>query len=82
MVKGSVTISIVDFQALLDTQITSEELNKSTKLAAKELEVFLSFLCSKGNIEKFVDEFNRQSSTCRINIIDGRAKIIFTDEKN
>ena len=44
MVKGSVTISIDDFQALLDTRVTAEELKEKTELAAKELQVFLSFL--------------------------------------
>ena len=75
MVKGSVTISIVDFQALLDAQITSEELNKSTKLAAKELQVFLSYICDKVDISNYIEEFNRQSKTSSIIIKSGRAQI-------
>ena len=81
MVKGTVTISIEDFQAFLESAERAEELKESTKLAAKELEVFLSFLCSKGNIEKFVDEFNRQSKTSEIIITSGRAKINFKNDK-
>ena len=80
MVKGSVTISIVDFQALLDAQITSEELNKSTKLAAKELQVFLSYICDKIDISKYIEEFNRQSKTSSIIIKSGRAQIKFKEK--
>ena len=75
MVKGSVTISIDDFQALLDTKVNAEELREKTELAAKELQVFLSFLCTREDIEKYVEEFNRQSKTSKININGGIVKI-------
>jgi hypothetical protein len=75
MVKGSVTISIDDFQALLDTKVDAEELREKTELAAKELQVFLSFLCTREDIEKYVEEFNRQSKTSKISINGGIAKI-------
>ena len=75
MVKGSVTISIDDFQALLDTRVNAEELREKTELAAKELQVFLSFLCTREDIEKYVGEFNRQSKTSKISINGGIAKI-------
>ena len=81
MVKGSVTISIDDFQALLDTKLNAAELREKTELAAKELQVFLSFLCTRENIEKYVEEFNRQSKTSKINIEGGIAKIILNDNK-
>ena len=81
MVKGSVTISIDDFQALLDTKVNAEELREKTELAAKELQVFLSFLCTRENIEKYVEEFNRQSKTSKINIEGGMAKIVLNDSK-
>ena len=81
MVKGSVTISIDDFQALLDTKLNAEELREKAELAAKELQVFLSFLCTRENIEKYVEEFNRQSKTSKINIGGGIAKIILNDNK-
>ena len=81
MVKGSVTISIDDFQALLDTKLNAEELREKTELAAKELQVFLSFLCTRENIEKYVEEFNRQSKTSKINIEGGMAKIVLNDSK-
>ena len=47
MVNGSVTISIEDFQSLLDAKVKAEEIKETTKLAAKELQVFLSYLCDK-----------------------------------
>ena len=78
---GTVTITIKDFQELVDANKNAIIIQDRTKLAAKELEVFLSFLCSKGNIEKFVDEFNRQSKTSEIIITSGRAKINFKNDK-
>ena len=81
MVKGSVTISIDDFQALLDTKVNAEELREKTELAAKELQVFLSFLCTRENIEKYIEEFNKQSKTSIISINGGIAKIELNDSK-
>lgn len=75
MVKGSVTISIEDFQALLDVKIKTLEVEGNLKIATKELQVFLSFLCSRSDISVYVDEFNRQSQTSQIIIEDGKAKI-------
>jgi len=75
MVNGSVTISIEDFQALLDAKIKAEEVKDTTKLAAKELQVFLSYLCDKEDISKYIEEFNRQSKTSTIVITSGRAQI-------
>tara|TARA_R110002020_G_scaffold90248_1_gene219788 strand:- start:340 stop:585 length:246 start_codon:yes stop_codon:yes gene_type:complete len=79
---GTVTISLEDFKKLETSQAKTDERSKGIRQASKELEVFLSFLITRDSIAEYLDEFNRQSSTCRINIIDGRAKIIFTDEKN
>ena len=75
MVKGSVTISIEDYHALLDASTTAMELKESTRLAAKELQVFLSFLCTRSEIDKYVEEFNLQSATSKITLVNGRAKI-------
>ena len=80
MVNGSVTISIEDFQALLDAKVTAEEVKDSTKLAAKELQVFLSYLCDKEDISKYIEEFNRQSKTSTIVIQNGRAQIKFNEK--
>jgi heterodisulfide reductase subunit B len=80
MVKGSVTISIEDYHALIDSNINAKELNESTKLAAKELQVFLSYLCDREDISKYIDEFNRQSKTSTITIQNGRAQIKFNEK--
>ena len=81
MVKGSVTISIDDFQTMLDTKIKAQEKIENIMLVAKELQVFLSFLCTREDIEKYVDEFNRQSKTSKISIEGGIAKIILNASK-
>jgi len=75
MVNGSVTISIEDFQALLDVKIKTAKVEGNLKIAIKELQVFLSFICNRSNISVYVDEFNRQSQTSQIIIEDGKAKI-------
>ena len=75
MVKGSVTISLTDYHALIDSNIESVELKDKLNVAIKELQVFLSFLCTREDIEKYVKEFNRQSQTSKININGGIAKI-------
>jgi len=75
VVKGSVTISIEDFQLLLDVKTKSLEVEGTRKIATKELQVFLSFICSRIDISKHIEEFNRQSQTCVIHIEDGKARI-------
>tara|TARA_R110002020_G_scaffold23468_3_gene78021 strand:+ start:483 stop:731 length:249 start_codon:yes stop_codon:yes gene_type:complete len=82
MVNGSVTISIEDFQALLDTKIKTDEVEGKLKIAIKELQVFLSFICSREDISKHIDEFNRQSQTSSIIIDGGKAVIKLNEEKS
>jgi hypothetical protein len=79
VVKGSVTISLDDYHALTDSNTESLELKDKLSLAVKELQVFLSFLCTREDIEKYVEEFNRQSKTSKININGGIAKIELKD---
>ena len=81
MVTGSVTISIEDFQALLDTKVKTAETEGKFKIAVKELQVFLSFICSRADVSSYIDEFNRQSQTSTILIEDGKA-IIKLNEKD
>jgi hypothetical protein len=71
---GTVTISLEDFENLQNSSKNAKELQNKLKLASKEIEVFLSFLCTRENIQVYVDEFNSQSKT-KIKLIDGRAKI-------
>ena len=75
MVKGTVTITLDDYHDLIEASTKSLELKDNLQLAMKELQVFLSYLCTREDIEKYVKEFNRQSKTSKININGGIAKI-------
>ena len=80
--KGTVTISIKDYDSLRGAEDSSLKKDERLTRAAKELEVFLSFLITRENIVEYLDEFNRQSKGTKINLIEGRAKIIFENEEN
>lgn len=80
MVDGTVSITLKDFQALLDVKIDAEDRISNVKRAAKELQVFLSYLCTRVDIEPFVQEFNKQSRTSEILLEGGHAKIKFKNE--
>lgn len=72
---GTVTMTIDDYE-LLKLNAESGKIERSGILrAAKELEVFLTFLITRENIDEHLDEFNSYSKTCKVRIIDGRAKI-------
>ena len=75
MVVGTVSISLKDYHDLINSDTKSLELKQNLNLAVKELQVFLSFLCTREDIEKYVKEFNNQSQTASINISGGIAKI-------
>ena len=77
---GTVTISLKDFENLRDAEQRLEEKSKNLHRAAREIEVFLSFLCTREHIQEYLDEFNRQSGTSRIDLDEGRVKIITRDE--
>tara|TARA_R110000744_G_scaffold73312_1_gene146844 strand:- start:280 stop:525 length:246 start_codon:yes stop_codon:yes gene_type:complete len=81
VVAGTVTISIEDFQGFVDSKVISDERISKTALATKELQVFLSFLCTRTELEKYVDEFNRQSKMSRIIFEGTTAKIEFKNEE-
>ena len=81
MVKGSVTISIEDFQEFCKSAERSQEIKDNFRLAVKELQVFLSFLATRENIEKYIKEFNRQSQTSQIVFEGTQAKIEIKDDK-
>ena len=69
MVKGTVSISIEDYHTLIDASSKSLELKDNLQLAVKELQVFLSYLCTRESID------NKQSKTSKININGGVVKI-------
>ena len=77
---GTVTIPLKDFDELRNSTKESQELKQKLSRAAKEIEVFLSFLCTRENIQIYVDEFNNQSSRSTIKIIDGRAKVQINED--
>jgi len=79
---GTVTIPLKDFDELREAKSKADESQLKLTRAAKELEVFLSFLVTRENLQEYVDEFNRQSQRSTISVIDGRAKIAFNDPKN
>lgn len=72
---GSVTISLEDYHSLKDAAPNLQSLKKDILQATKEIEVFLTFLITRENIEEHLEEFNSYSKTCKVRIIDGRAKI-------
>jgi hypothetical protein len=80
MINGTVTISLQDYESLKNNSKSGEKIKEGILKAAKELEVFLSFLCSRENIDEHIDEFNMYSKTCKIRIVEGRAKIEITNE--
>jgi len=79
---GTVTIPLKDFDELREAKSKADESQANLTRAAKELEVFLSFLVTRENLQEYVDEFNRQSQRSTISVIDGRAKIAFNDPQN
>lgn len=76
---GTVTIPLKDFDELREAQSKADESLAGLTRAAKELEVFLSFLITRESISEYVEEFNRQSQRSTISVVDGRAKIAFNN---
>tara|TARA_R100000742_G_C4233572_1_gene54631 strand:+ start:226 stop:465 length:240 start_codon:yes stop_codon:yes gene_type:complete len=73
--QGSVTINLEDYHALLEAGQKALELKGNTELVIKELQVFLSFMVTRADIEPYIVEFNKQSKTSVIELNDGIAKI-------
>tara|TARA_R110002012_G_scaffold291453_1_gene485855 strand:- start:3319 stop:3579 length:261 start_codon:yes stop_codon:yes gene_type:complete len=80
--NGTVTISLKDYTKLTEAYPKVEKSRISLYEAAKEIEVFLSFLCTRETIDDYVGEFNRQSQHSQIIIVDDKAKIKFNEENN
>jgi hypothetical protein len=80
VVKGSVTISLEDYHSFLESAIKNKDIESKFIIASKELQVFLSFLATRADIEKYVDEFNRQSKTSKIIFEGTTAKIELKNE--
>jgi hypothetical protein len=81
-IPGTVTINLEDYLELVEHTKKVSNLKTNTSRAAKEMSVFLSFLCSREDIALYIEEFNRQSTTSKIVVEGSRATIEFTDDKN
>jgi len=81
-IKGTVTISLEDYHKLKEEFPKAEESRKNLYEASKEIEVFLSFLVTREDIDDYVNEYNRQAIHSTIEVVDGKAKIKFKDESN
>jgi len=77
--SGTVTISLAAYHDMIAAEEKADDFNDRTKRAAKELSVFLTFLTTRSDVESYISEFNRQSSTSKIVVEDGRATINFLD---
>jgi hypothetical protein len=73
--NGTVTIPLKEFDELRDSSEAALEMKRKLSMAAKEIEVFLSFLCTREHIQVYVDEFNKQAVRTTIKIVDGKAKV-------
>jgi hypothetical protein len=73
--NGTVTLSLEDYHSLRDAAPNIQSLKRDILQATKEIEVFLTFLITRENIEEHLAEFNSYSKTCKVHIVDGRAKI-------
>ena len=80
--KGTVTISLEDYNKLLSRNKDVKTKEDVIYKTAKELSVFLSFLTSRQEIEKYVTQFNLQSKTSKIKFEGTRAVIEFRDVKD
>ena len=81
-IPGTVTINLEDYLELVEHTKKVSNLKTNTSRAAKEMSVFLSFLCSREDIALYIEEFNRQSTTSKIIVEGSRATIEFTYDKN
>ena len=80
--KGTVTISLADYNKLVKKDGLTKNKEEYLHKMAKELSVFLSFLSSRENIDRHIQQFNLQSQTCKIKFENSKAVIEFRDVKN
>lgn len=73
--EGSVTISLRDYEKLVSSTKEADTRVDDSKIYTKELQVFLSYICSIAELHNLIDEFNRQSTTSTIVVESGRARI-------
>ena len=83
--KGTVTVSLDDYHTFLEVHEKNLIKLESITETARELSVFLSYLASRADIERYVENFNLQSTTSKILFKGDKAMITFRklgDENN
>ena len=81
-ISGTVTISLSDYEKLKEEYPKANIIRNNLHAASKEIEVFLSFVCTRADIEPLVNEYNRQAQHSQIKIIEDKAKIEFNEKIN
>ena len=80
-VQGTVTISLQDYTKLQEEYMMALEIERKFIEVSHELEVFLSWLCSRYEVDEHINKYNMQSTSARIIIDDGKAKIEIRNKK-
>ncbi len=73
--KGTATISLEDYEKLVKSHEEAQKVKDEMLVTMRELQVFLSFICSRSNLEGYVDEYNKQATSSKIKLSGGRVKI-------
>tara|TARA_R110002020_G_scaffold377081_2_gene588141 strand:- start:96 stop:359 length:264 start_codon:yes stop_codon:yes gene_type:complete len=76
-IRGTVTINLDDYTLLTHEFEDALELREELLRASTELEIFLSYICTRIDILPFVEKYNFQSTSSSIILEDGKAKIKF-----
>tara|TARA_R110002020_G_scaffold229089_1_gene439849 strand:- start:21 stop:269 length:249 start_codon:yes stop_codon:yes gene_type:complete len=82
MIKGTVTISLEDYNKLVEKNKITSAKEDHVHRTAKELAVFLSYLASRENMDRYIEQFNIQSKTSKIKFEGNKAVIEFRDVKD
>ena len=80
-VQRTVTISLQDYTKLQEEYKKALEIERKFIEVSHELEVFLSWLCTRYEVDEHINKYNMQSTSARIIIDDGKAKIEIRNKK-
>ena len=78
--KGTATISIEDLDKLRSAAEEKDKIKSNTLYFMKEVQIFLSFLCTRSNLELYVEEYNKQARSSRIKLVGGKVTIERIDD--
>ena len=73
--KGTATISIEDLDKLRSAAEEKDKIKSNTLYFMKEVQIFLSFLCTRSNLELYVEEYNKQARSSKIKLVEGKVTI-------